>query len=136
MNRIDSLGLAETAPQNVPKSVDIKVNMALASAHSPNIFWFHSQVKGGGQWDFKRGGNRQFQDFGNFHYGAVGTAFGFSQNVLLKEAGLNQMTGRNANPAWGNPQSGPPYGDDPVDQKWIKNGIDFTKDGFFDTCKN
>ena len=141
VNRIDPLGLAEvcscaTAPQNVPKGVDTKANMALASANSPNIIWFYNQVKTGGPWDYKFGGNRQFQDFGNFHFGAVGTAFGWPQYQLLKEAGLNQLTGLNPNPKWGTPQTGPPYGDDPADQTWIKNGIDFAKNGFFDTCKN
>lgn len=35
--------------------------------------WFYQQVRGHGPWDYKQHG-RQFESFGNFHYGAVGHA--------------------------------------------------------------
>lgn len=35
------------------------------------LSWFYSQVKNRGPWDFKQRGP-QYENFGNFHYGAVG----------------------------------------------------------------
>ena len=60
---------------------------------------------------------------GNILYGYVGTAFGYSSELLLRAAGYNQQGKPIYNPKngvyWGNP----PYGDDPRDQACIKYGI-------------
>jgi hypothetical protein len=96
--------------------------------------WFHSSVRAGGPWDYKRStskprGGPMFEDFGNYHYGYVGTAMGFSVTMLLREAGRAQIGDGTSRPGWGTPGhpiwggGKPPYGDDPVDQGHIRNGI-------------
>lgn len=113
-----------------PPGVDIVKNM---SEGYPNPWWFRDQVKNKGPWDYKQK-NPMYQDFGNFHYGAVGTSSGFPSGVLLREAGRAQQAAGTSRPSWGapgwriNPWGGtPPYGDDPDDQEWIQKGIDYCK---------
>ena len=91
-------------------------------------------VHGKGDWDYKQK-SHLYEDFGNFNYGATGTAFGFSQDVLLREAGAASLAadpnrkeeglgepGQILNPL---SEGTPPYGDDPLDQIQIKNGINY-----------
>jgi len=114
----------------VHSGADIDSNIANASDKwSP--WWFRNQVKNGGPWDYKQQGS-DYEDFGNFNYGATGAAFGFPDTILLNEAGRAQQAAGTSLPSWGSP--GPslfpflgtaPFGDDPQDQYWIKEGIDF-----------
>lgn len=92
------------------------------------------------------------EDIGNHHFGAVALAVNLfpSEKFILKEAGKNQMTkkgGTASRPEWqpkvteqtvnftktGRPilgtkqVLGPPYGDDPIDQKYIKKGFEYYK---------
>jgi putative RNase toxin 44 of polymorphic toxin system len=94
-------------------------------------WWFRDQVTSKGPWDFKRI-DLLYEDFGNFHYGATGRAFGFSTSVLLREAGRYQVEHGTSRPEWGDPGwrfwgGVPPYGDDPSDQEWIRKGIRYSK---------
>jgi hypothetical protein len=91
--------------------------------------WFRNQVKNKGPWDYKQQGP-QYQDFGNFNFGATGLATKlFGETVLLEEAGRAQVAAGTSRPEWGYPSSlghplgKPPYGDDPADQVQIKNGF-------------
>ncbi|MBG0656388.1 hypothetical protein I4P16_13360 [Enterobacter hormaechei] len=88
--------------------------------------WFYQQVRGHGPWDYKQHG-RQFESFGNFHYGAVGHAAGISGEVLLRGAGWAQSRAGTTVPAFGDWFGSTPYGDDPNDQYWIRAGIDYAK---------
>lgn len=90
------------------------------------LSWFYSKVKNKGEWDFKQLG-RQYADFGNFHYGAVGTAIGFSEGLLLRAAGAAQSIAGTSKEEFDKWWSESPYGDDPVDQIWIKAGIEYAK---------
>ena len=90
------------------------------------LSWFYSKVKNKGEWDFKQLG-RQYADFGNFHYGAVGTAIGLSEGVLLRAAGAAQSIAGTSKEEFDKWWSEAPYGDDPVDQVWIKAGIEYAK---------
>ena len=81
---------------------------------------------------------QQYENFGNFHYGVVGRAFGFSETVLLREAGRAQQAAGTSLSEWGspgwriNPWGGSgAYGDDPADQKMIKEGIRYFDDGLY-----
>jgi RHS repeat-associated protein len=96
--------------------------------------WFAEKVKPGGDWDYKKYGS-QYESFGNYNYGAVGTAIGYWPNVLLRAAGAVQqwtdlrrtLTGRPAIGKgffWG----GPPYGDDPKDQSIIQSGVYYAQE--------
>jgi len=115
---------------------------------------FYKLVKYGGPWDFKTidqsnrrydyrfGYSPDFENFGNWHYGVVGAAMGFSESTLLNAAGAAQIKKGNAkreymNEALGCPSdsnicaivSSPRHWDDPNDQYWIKKGIDDYKNG-------
>ncbi|WP_223828148.1 RHS repeat-associated core domain-containing protein [Vreelandella titanicae] len=124
------LGNCKKWPPLAPSGADIDSNIANASDKwSP--WWFRNQVKNGGPWDYKQQGS-DYEDFGNFNYGATGAAFGFPDTILLNEAGRAQQAAGTSLPSWGSP--GPslfpflgtaPFGDDPQDQYWIKEGIDF-----------
>ena len=85
--------------------------------------WFYQQVRGHGPWDYKQRG-RQFESFGNFHYGAVGHAAGIIDEVLLRGAGWAQSRAGTTDPAFGDWYGSTPYGDDPNDQTpLIETGI-------------
>ncbi len=95
---------------------------------------FRDRVKSGGPWDFKVR-DPKYEDFGNFHYGATGSAFGFDSLTLQNEAGIAQQNdprtkvagrGKPGGHLW--PETGtPPYGDEPKDNEWIKMGVEYNK---------
>jgi RHS repeat-associated protein len=108
-----------------PACANIDKNIADARQHfDPN--WFYDQVRNHGPWDYKQQGS-QYQDFGNFNYGATGSAFGFLDQILLRMAGYAQQQAGTSLPGWNGPLGGPPYGDDPADQVLIQQGIQYFK---------
>lgn len=117
-----------------PPGVSLDENMATAF-HKKNVLkagsafmysWFYTQVRNRGPWDYKKI-SREYEAFGNFHYGAVGTAAGFSEEVLLRAAGLAQSRAGTDKPEFGRWWGEAPFGDDPVDQYWIKEGIRYAR---------
>ena len=88
--------------------------------------WFYKKVRNHGEWDYKQR-HSQYQNFGNFHYGAVGTAAGISEAVLLRAAGAAQSSAGTSEEDFNNWWSNSPYGDDFIDQVWIEAGIDYAK---------
>ena len=116
-----------------PPGASVMGNATEAQMHIPNAGWFRDQVRAGGPWDYKTRGC-QYENFGNFNYGAVGAAFGFPLDVLLKAAGLAQIEAGTSQPGWGEPSTDvydggtPPYGDDPRDQTWIESGFNYFDD--------
>jgi len=114
-----------------PKGVSVDANMAYIRREFGVIVgpvdyhWFYEQVKNKGPWDFKQQG--AFEEFGNFHYGAVGYAGGIPESVLLRAAGCAQMRAGTSLERWGRCWNSEPYGDDPEDQQFIKLGIDYAK---------
>jgi hypothetical protein len=72
------------------------------------------------------------QDIGNHHFGVATAANIFiAPSFALRMAGLAQIKAGTSDPKWivgkwGLPLS-PPYGDDPVDQYWIKSGVNYYK---------
>ena len=118
-------------PPIAPLGVDIDANIREAKSRW-NPFWFYNQVRNSGPWDYKQLDKEKYEDFGNFHYGAVGAAMGFSDTTLLNAAGFAQWIAgtQDDEENWGDPGLLPilgtgSYGDDPADQFWIKHGIDF-----------
>jgi type VI secretion system secreted protein VgrG len=101
--------------------------------------WFYNQVNYGGPMDYKTQG-ALYEDFGNFNYGATGTAAYAPSFTLLRAAGWAQR-GHPSSPQFGgNPGSLPgmvlnpfggtaPYGDDPHDQQMIQQGIQYARMG-------
>lgn len=117
-----------------PDGVSLHLNMGTARHYKVRYkygrgallwFWFYEQVRNGGPWDYKKG-RPEFEDFGNFHYGAVGTAAGFSSAILHRAAGAAQFRAGTTKegvtwPDWFTP----PYGDDKNDQIQIAEGIKY-----------
>lgn len=97
-----------------------------------NLLWFYDQVHNKGPWDYKQL-DPDYADFGNFNYGATGAALGLSQDTLLRAAGWAQTRSVNSGvgvaPSLSEAILGvgekPAFGDDPVDQDWIKRGIQY-----------
>ena len=129
----------EGAPANIPPGVDVDANIAQAGNHKGDYYWFYSQVRNKGPWDYKQLG-KDYADFGNFNYGATGSAAGFSEDTLLRMAGWAQVQAGTSRADWGTAPSlleallgiggKAPYGDDPKDQIWISRGIRYYEDTF------
>ena len=93
---------------------------------------FGMLVRGGGLWDFKANVYRGFRQSGvtvcgrqyrydmpgNYHYGFVGIAAGFSLTVLLSAAGGAQIQAGTSRPEYWCT-----FGDDPEDSAFIMLGI-------------
>lgn len=109
-------------------------NMREASAHGfgrgmalpQTYYWFYQQVRNRGPWDYKQQ-DHNLANFGNFNYGASGFAAGIPEDTLYRGAGFAQGQAGTSKPQWGAWYGKPPYGDDPRDQFWIKQGIDYAK---------
>ncbi|EHF5014972.1 hypothetical protein AA621_005106, partial [Enterobacter hormaechei] len=70
----------------------------------------------------------EYANFGNFHYGAVGAAAGIPEGILLRGAGTAQILAGTSDPAeFAKFQNNNNYGDDSVDQLWIRAGIDYAR---------
>jgi RHS repeat-associated protein len=95
-----------------------------------------------------KGKGMESQDIGNHHFGYVSKAFGlFPEDFILRQAGNYQIKSGTSKPEWQQyeninlmpkpdpmssapvvPQMLPPYGDDPRDQLWIRQGMsDYVK---------
>lgn len=109
---------------NIEEATQKKINLREDSAFL--LSWFYTKVRNKGDWDYKQL-DRQYADFGNFHYGAVGTAAGISEGVLLRAAGAAQLLAGTSRDEYNKWWSQSPYGDDPVDQVWIQAGIQYAK---------
>lgn len=106
--------LREARQQGQPR------NMAIPQTY----YWFYYKVRNGGPWDYKQQ-SRALANFGNFNYGATGTAAGIPANILLMAAGFAQYRAGTSRPEWRHWYPRPPYGDDPWDQYWIQQGINY-----------
>jgi hypothetical protein len=80
-----------------------------------------------GPWDYNGNLGPEFTEFTNFNYGATGTANGWSEQELLRAAGLAQQVIGQAADGYSNPFSVYPFGDDPADTEMILQGIDFAR---------
>ncbi|ANI82237.1 type IV secretion protein Rhs [Kosakonia oryzae] len=88
--------------------------------------WFYQKVRGHGPWDYKQF-NPYWATFGNFNFGAAGTAAGIPANILLMGAGWAQSRAGTSKPDWGSWSDDAPYGDDPDDQRAIREGIEYAR---------
>ena len=71
-------------------------NMATASTY----YWFYQKVRNGGLWDYKKF-DPYFAAFGNFNFGAAGTAAGIPAKILLMGAGWAQSRAGTSRSEWG-----------------------------------
>ena len=113
-----------------PPGVSVTNNMMIAHLHrgpsALTYIWFYNQVRNRGPWDFKQG-KSQYENFGNFHFGAVGEAAGIPEGVLLRGAGAAQKLAGTSVPDFAKYPGPDSYGDDPSDQTWIRAGIDYAR---------
>ncbi len=134
--------------QEVPPDVDLKsdaeqVRIASATGNAYKYYLFKEMVQTGGPWDYKspRLGdnlvNKEYEDFGNWHYGYVGEEAGIPSSTLQQRAGVEQIKQGTSKPEWGKPSWGPggcgeglnpfggsgTYGDDPHDNEVLRKGI-------------
>lgn len=124
-------------PLYPPQGLDaLKEHIRLARARGEvqgmatplTYLWFYQRVRNRGPWDYKQK-SRLWADFGNFHYGAVGYAACIPEKILHIAGGVAQeIAGTSDTKRWGHFYSNHlPYGDDPIDQFWIQQGIDYVK---------
>jgi RHS repeat-associated protein len=112
-----------------PPGVDLENNVrfvemfsgpsALSGPSAAGLVAILSQPKG--VWDFKShyGNGNEYENFGNFHFGVMSAAAGMPGELTLWGAGAVHSDPASAKGSiWGTA----PYGDDPKDQAWIKNG--------------
>lgn len=122
------------------------INTVLADrmeeARKINLLEWLNKVRPHGDWDLKDQypgmqlpEREMMQDLGNFNYGQTGTMQGFSEEVLLRAAGLVQLVQHALNPSrklWnpgqGYPWGSAPYGDTRADQAAIQEGIRFVNE--------
>jgi RHS repeat-associated protein len=134
---------------DAPHIANIDQNVARASTMRPvsailglgtlvTSSWLYGQVRNKGPWDYKQitslndFGTRNpspYGDFGNFNFGATGSAAGLPLQELLRGAGWAQQQAGTSQPNWGNPWGNSPYGDDPHDQAMIGLGISYAQSG-------
>jgi hypothetical protein len=104
-----------------------------------NLFFFNTQVKTEGAWDFKnkeRSDYRSYfwfngelisaEEFGNIHYGYVGNAGGIPTGLLIDAPGIAQIKRGTSDPSFWLTNF-----DDPLDTANILRGIRAYKSGFF-----
>lgn len=104
-----------------PNDASVDANIEETRRHWP--LWFLGQVPNGHAWDYKHTGGPQYEAFGNFNYGAVGAGH-LPDYVLERGAGWYQQRRGTSDPKFGSPILGTgSYGDDPIDQFWIQQGI-------------
>ncbi|ORJ52107.1 type IV secretion protein Rhs [Kluyvera intermedia] len=90
-------------------------------------YWFYQKVRNKGPWDYKQF-DPYWAAFGNFIFGATGYAAGIPAEILLMGTGWAQSRARTSRPEWGTWYKDAPYGDDPQDQYWIKEGIKYANE--------
>lgn len=118
INFTDPYGLEP--PQNIPSGVNMEQNVK--EAEKMSSIEFYNAVKSEGKWDYKTQG-KQYEEFGNYNFGMAGRAAGYSENILKRGAGVYQIYSGTSSQQWGWPWGSAPYGDDPMDQYWIDEGV-------------
>ncbi len=113
-----------TGAMSGPYNANICYNIVL-SMLSYDPAWLKGRVDHNGPWDYKRVMPGKFEEFGNFHYGAVFAAFGVPENIALRGAGWAQEDHTPDRHGPGHWYSFAPYGDFENDQEAIKKGYAF-----------
>ncbi|WP_459873761.1 polymorphic toxin type 44 domain-containing protein, partial [Endothiovibrio diazotrophicus] len=135
LNLIDPLGLVP--PSNIPAGASVSQNVQ--DARNMSYSQWYNAVRNGGKWDYKQQG-RQYEQFGNYNFGATARAVGIPGNIPNRGAGWAQQQAGTSRPQWGNWWDWPPsnFGDDPADQLWINEGIRDYENGLFNpmNCPN
>jgi hypothetical protein len=106
------------------KSEELRGNVNETKRYSM-VSWVNN-VRPGGEWDYKQGGKRPaMEHVGNFNYGATGRALGIPPSVLKGAGGSVQIVTGTSSWEFANSNF-----DDPVDQKYIQQGIDWYDENY------
>jgi hypothetical protein len=124
----DANNILPLIPERVPPGVNIAAH--IQQAKNMRAYDLLEAFKTGGKWDFKWRYGKEYEDFGNWHYGLVTSALRLRDVVALTAAGAYQM--KSGTSPHGKELSNlemlrilltdPFYGDDPKDQAQIQNG--------------
>ncbi|WP_162179639.1 polymorphic toxin type 44 domain-containing protein [Solidesulfovibrio alcoholivorans] len=121
-----------------PSDADIDANIKKAR-ESFNPYWFVEMVMPKGAWDYKRK-DPEYENFGNFNFGATAKAFGFQEKWALQAAGIVQIYQHKSVVDYHDKEyckalldfkeafQGAPYGDEKKDQEMIKLGFRYYED--------
>jgi uncharacterized protein RhaS with RHS repeats len=130
--REDGASAAKSGPNLIPKGPQgASVGKNMQQAQNMSNSEFYKAVRNKGPWDYKQDKSDDYAPFGNFNFGATGSAAGFSNRTLLEGAGFASMKASDSHSkSWGMPLVGfRSMGDDPVDQYWIQQGIRYFNEG-------
>ena len=119
-------------PPVAPPGVSVNSNIGIAK----NFSWMnpvaatglYALVRNFGPWDYKRRG-RQYEDFGNFNFGAVTFAMGMPYYIAQNGAGIYQQLRGAAGAGEGVPFLQFPYGDAISDARQIQLGRQYVQQG-------
>ena len=101
----------------------------LATHQNDYQWWLIMAKTKKGPWDYKwyhGKAHPEYDDFGNFNFGATGCAAGIPLNVLLRGAGWAKSRDLHPDP-FGNPFWKYPYGNQPDKQRQIIKGYQFCR---------
>src|SRR6266516_909395 len=98
------------------------------------MLFFGYYVRGGGPWDYKKNGHPEYDPFGNFNFGASGSAAGFGSDILSRMAGWaaeKYDVGRSGNPSLVRALLGQPYPDSAQDRGNYSAGMQYYSNGCY-----
>ena len=97
--------------------VPFDVNINIKEAKNMTLEQYYNAVKSGGKWDYKQYDSR-YENLGNYNFGLTAKARGYPNMGIRFGAGVYQIWSGTSKWKFSNS-----YFDDPVDQKWINEGI-------------
>jgi len=125
VNFIDPSGSSPEGCGDVPKAPPgVKIDNNIKEAQK-----FLDPSRYLGDWNYKKLGrpateteSAEYEDFGNFNYGATMAAAGYDEETALRIAGLVQIASKTSKPEYNVPWGKPPYGDQQGDYDQIRKG--------------
>jgi len=104
-------------PNEIPPFVNLTENLNRAA--EMDEFQFKRAVRTGGEWDYKKGGRRQYEEFGNWHYGLVAAELKWLGSLSAAHAagGIYQVWSGTSRAKWWRT-----FFDDPEDFDAISRG--------------
>lgn len=82
--------------------------------------WIYENFRSGQDYDYKKKGHPEYEDFGNYHYGLYTRAMGINVSFAQAAAGAWQLW--QGTSEWWNPKWIAKYFDDPRDNQKIRKG--------------
>jgi RHS repeat-associated protein len=126
----DPFGLCGLCDNVPPHPADASLDANITAAQTNGYMWWYNTVKTKkGPWDYKwyQGkAHPEYDNFGNFNFGATGCALRIPLDILLRGAGYGKSKDLKNDP-YGNPLFLPPYGNQPDKQGQIIKGFQWCR---------